>query len=308
MMIGMREANIDKLDLNLLVFLDVLLETGNLTRAGDRLGLSQPAASRALARLRRDLGAPLFVRDPRGLVPTPQALALKQPLRDALQSLRTALAPQTFDPSTASGAIRLVAPDHEAGTLLPRLIKLVTREAPGLDIELRTRPADPISQLQSGDLDLLIGVFPTAPAGFRRQRLYSDSFVCALRRGHPMLRKSKSLTLEQFVQLPHAFITVTGSGRGAVDQALEKLGKQRRIALRVPQFLAAPRIVAQTDLILTLPRRLAAMMAEQEALVLIDPPLKLAEFQISQLWHERQQSDPRHRWLRDAMVRAADDG
>jgi len=301
----MHETHIDALDLNLLRLLDALLDTGNLTRAGDRLGLSQPAASRALARLRAALGDPLFVRLPQGLKPTPRAQALREPLRRALRDLQQALQPHRFDPASARGAIRIVAPDHEATTLLPALLQRLTRDAPNIDIDLPPRPAEPLALLADGTLDLIIGVFPDAPAGFRAQRLYDDDFVCVLRRGHPALRRGAPLSLARYAALPHALISITGSGGGAVDTALAKHGLARRIALRIPHFLAAPLIVAHSDLVLTMPRRLARHLAAAAPLQLIEPPLDLPGFTISQLWHEHQQHDARHRWLRQTVAAAA---
>lgn len=176
---------------------------------------------------------------------------------------------------------------------------------PGLDIALLPRSPNTFALLADDGADLAIGVFDSAPAGFRRQRLYSDSMVCLVRRGHPVLRHG--LTLERFQELLHVLITITGEGGGMVDSALAARGLTRRVALRIPSFLAAPLVVARSDLIVTLPRRTALEFAALAPLVLIEPPLALPRFDVSQLWHERQQADARHGWLRRMLVSAVDD-
>jgi len=294
--IVMHQVDLAGIDLNLLKLLEALFDTRNVTRAGDRLDLSQPAASRALARLRKTLGDPLFVRAAEGLVATPRAERLREPLSRALAAVRDVIAPQRFDAKTATGAMRLVVPDVDAATLVPKLLATFAREAPGVDIELPPRGRGPLELLASDRADLALGVFDTAPAGFRRQRLYSDTMVCVVRKGHPVLRRG--LTLERFIELNHALITITGEGGGMVDAALAAKGRTRRIALRIPSFLAAPLVVARSDLIVTMPRRAAAEFAAVAPLALVEPPLRLAGFDVSQLWHERQQAEPRHMWLR----------
>jgi DNA-binding transcriptional LysR family regulator len=299
----MTQTDLRGVDLNLLLLLEALLATGSVTRAGDRLDLSQPAASRALARLRRTFGDPLFVRATGGLTPTRRAEALRSPLAQALAAVRAVVAPSTFDPARATGAVRLIVPDQDAAALAPRLVATVAAAAPELDVAFLPRRGDPLAALAADDADLALGVFPTAPAGFRRQRLYSDTMVCVVRRGHPVL--ARGLTLQRFVQLRHALITITGEGGGVVDAALAARGLARRIALRIPSFLAAPLVVARSDLIVTMPRRAAAEIAATLPIVVVEPPLPLPGFDVSQLWHERQHADPRHAWLRRIVASIA---
>jgi DNA-binding transcriptional LysR family regulator len=242
------------------------------------------------------LGDPLFVRGASGLVPTRHAEALREPLARALAAVREVVAPQAFDPSTATGAIRLAIPDVDATTLVPRLLAAFAQQAPGLDIVLLPRGPDWLAMLAGDHADLAIGVFDSAPAGFRRQRLYSDTMVCLVRQGHPVLKRG--LTLERFTGLNHALITITGEGGGVVDTALAARGMARRVALRIPSFLAAPLVVARSDLIVTMPRHAAIEFASLVPLAIVEPPLKLDGFDVSQLWHERHQADARHSWLR----------
>jgi DNA-binding transcriptional LysR family regulator len=299
----MHQVDLAAVDLNLLKLLEALFETRNVTRAGDRLDLSQPAASRALQRLRKTLGDPLFVRGAEGLVPTPHAARLQEPLARALAAMRDVIAPQHFDPKTATGAVRLVVPDVDAAMLVPRLLATFARDAPHIDIELPPRGRGTLDLLAHDRADLALGVFDTAPAGFRRQRLYSDTMVCIVREGHPVLRRG--LTLERFVAMKHALITITGEGGGVVDAALAAKGLARRIALRIPSFLAAPLVVARSDLVVTMPRRTALEFAALAPLVLVEPPVKLGGFDVSQLWHERQHAEARHIWLRRVVREVA---
>jgi DNA-binding transcriptional LysR family regulator len=292
----MQKVDLSGVDLNLLTLLEALFETRNVTRAGDRLDLSQPAASRALQRLRNAFRDPLFVRTPGGLIPTPRAEHLREPLARALAAVRDVIAPRAFDPKTAIGAVRLAVADVDAATLVPRLLAALATAAPGLDVELSARSRDTLGLLAADQVDLALGVFDSAQAGYRRQRLYTDTMVCIVRRGHPVLKRG--LTLERFAAMKHALITITGEGGGVVDDALAAKGLARRIALRIPSFLAAPLVVARSDLVVTMPRHAATEFAALAPLALLEPPLKLAAFDVSQLWHERHHADARHAWLR----------
>jgi DNA-binding transcriptional LysR family regulator len=298
----MHQVDLHGVDLNLLTMLEALFETRSVTRAGDRLDLSQPAASRALGRLRRTLADPLFVRGSDGLVPTRRAMALREPLAEALAAVRAMVAGPAFDPATATGSVRLIAPDFDAAALIPPLRAAFATQAPSLDIVLLPRRDDALASLAADEADLALGVFATAPAGFRRQRLYSDTMICALRRDHPVL--ARGLTLARFAALDHMLISITGEGGGVVDDALAVRGLTRRIALRVPSFLAAPLVVARSDLIVTMPRRVAREFAAFAPIALVEPPLPIPAFTVSQLWHERQHTDARHAWLRRTLVTA----
>lgn len=299
----MHETDLRGIDLGLLALFEALLDTRSVTRAGDRVDLSQPAASRALARLRALLHDPLFVRGPDGLVPTRRALALRAPLAAALGAVRALVAPPVFDPASATGTARILAPDFDAAALVPPLLAAFGTAAPGLDVALLPRRGDALVALAADDADLAVGVYANAPAGFRRQRLYDDTMVCVLRRGHPAL--ARPLTAARFAALDHALITVTGEGGGVVDTALAQRGLVRRILLRVPSFLAAPLVVARSDLVVTMPRRIATEFAAIAPLVLVEPPLPIPRFTVSQVWHERQHADPRHAFVRTTLAAVA---
>ena len=300
----MREVNLAGIDLNLLVALGALLEERNVTRAAGRVGLSQPAMSRALGRLRALFDDRLLVRTSAGLEPTPRAEALAAPLRRVLAEVGRMVQPPDFDPAKQQGCVRLAMADYQSLVLLPRLLRHCEREAPGLDLQVVPHGPDSVRGVESGAVDLAIGVFPDADSGFYRQTLYRDDFACVVRAGHPVLEGP--MTAERYAALRHAFLTVAGDGRGgAVDEALESIGLSRRIGLRTPHFLAAPLVVAETDLVLTLPRRLAEQLRTFAPLAIFDPPVPLAGFAVSQLWHERRHEDPQHAWLRAAVLACA---
>jgi DNA-binding transcriptional LysR family regulator len=296
----MHEADLQGVDLRLLALLEALFATRSVTRAGDRLDLSQPAASRALARLRALLHDPLFVRGADGLVPTRRAQALRAPLAAALGAVRALVVPPVFDPATATGTVRILAPDFDAAALVPPLLAALRTAAPGLDVALLPRRGDALAALAADDADLALGVYANAPAGFRRQRLYDDTMVCLLRRGHPAL--ARPLTPARFAALHHALVTITGEGGGVVDAVLAQRGLARRVVLRLPSFLAAPLVVARSDLVVTMPRRVATEFAAIAPLVLVEPPLPIPRFTVSQVWHERQHADPRHAFLRATIA------
>ena len=299
----MREVNLAGIDLNLLVALDALLAERSVTRAADRVGLSQPAMSRALGRLRDLFGDRLLVRTSSGLAPTPRAEALAQRLRAVLMEVGQIVRAPEFDPATLRGMARIAIPDYLGLLVLPALLRRLEREAPGLDIVLAPPRATTLNELEAGGPDLAIGNFPDVPAGFYGKPVMTDGFACLARRGHPAL--TEPLTPERFAGLRHALITVRDDrSPGAVDEALGRLGLTRRIALRVPNFLAAPLIVAETDLILTLPRRLAHWLAGRADVQVMEPPLDLGTFTILQLWHERRRDDPEHAWLRATAASA----
>ncbi len=293
--------NIMDMDLNLLVVLDALLEEGNVTKAAARVGLSQPAMSNALARLREKFGDPLFVRTPGGMIPTARARALTEPVRLALRAIGAALAPgPIFDPAQSSQVFTIATTDYAELVLLPELSARFRESAPGVKLDLRSpRERVPQRELEAGQLDVAIGLFPDAPASFYRQTLFVEDFVCILRKDHPLRGK---LTLEKYAALRHALISPFGGMTGTVDEALEKHGLKREVVVATPHFLVAPLVVVRTDYILTLPRRVAASLASYLPVRLVEPPLELSKFTISQLWHERTHHDPAHRWFRAQLA------
>lgn len=291
------------IDLNLLTSLDAVLETQNLTLAAKRLGLTQPAVSHSLKRLRELLGDPILVRTKRGMTPTPRALELRPAVRDALAAAAAVLqAAPAFDHRASQRAFAIALPDQTAFQMLPRLANELT-EAPGLRIDVRPLQHDRIVEELGRDLDLAISVFRDAPAGIREQALFKEEFVCVMRRGSPAARGPWDLA--RYLACRHLMIAPRGLTGSPLDELLAKRGQARSISMLVPHFLVAPHIVAATDLVWTAPQRLAAAFAEQLPLTTRDVPFKVPGFTIIMRWHMRLDRDPGVIWLRETLKRCA---
>lgn len=305
----MHDVHLEALDMNLLVALRALLAERHVTRAAARVGLSQPAMSHALARLRELLGDPLLVRTPSGMQPTPRAEAMTAPLQRALEDIGRVLAsPAPFVPRLATRKFRIATNDYMELVVLPRLLARLWKEAPNVDVRVVNLTARANDELAEGRLDLALGVVDRsgqvdAPQGIRSQRLVSDGFVCVVREGHPVVKRR--LSLDDFVALPHALVAPRGEPGSIVDSALERIGKKRRVAVEVPHFLVAPHVVRETDVVLTLAARVAKSLAPLLGLRQLPPPVELPGFSMSMLWHERQHVDPAHVWLRGLMAAVA---
>lgn len=296
------------LDLNLLSVLHVVLEERSVRRAAARLGLTPSAVSHALRRLRELLGDPLVVRTARGVVPTARAERLAAPLGHALAELRGALADESsFDVATLRRSFTLSSADLAQFVLLPMLTRELAQSAPGVRLVVRPPRGDLFASLSRGALDLAFGIFDKgdrgehASEGFRYQALFHEDFLCIVHRDHPAARGP--LSLERYLSLSHISVAPRGSAGSIVDTALARLGHRRSVALVVPHFLVAPHIVADSDLALMLPARVAQHFARHLPLALLPPPLPLSGFTIGQLWHERLHRDPAHKWLRQLIAR-----
>jgi len=291
------------LDLNLVVALDALLDTGSVSRAARRVGVSTSAMSHTLARLRAQLGDPLFVRAGRGLSPTPRAEELRGPVRIAMHALHDVFQPpEAVEPATLRRSFRLQMTDHVALLLGPPLDRLVSAEAPGVDLLFLPVEAEIASPLRSGELDLAIGVWSALPGGVRRETLYEEGFVCVVRADHPTV--GAELELSRYAALPHVLVSPRGRPGGYVDQVLERLGLKRRGARVVPYFVPAVQLVATSDMVLTVSERVAHAFAEVWPIRVLRPPLPLQRYALEMAWHEGTGHDPESRWLRRA-VRAA---
>jgi len=291
------------LDLNLALVLHALLAERSVSRAAKRLGLSQSATSHALARLRSSLEDPLFLRVPHGIVPTPRAEALAAPLAAGLALLSQSLvAPPRFEPSTHSRSFRIAATDYVEFLLLPRFLGALASEAPNVDVWVRPYSDEALVALGRGDVELVIGVVgPEAGSpGLQQLQLITERLVCVVREGHPLTRGR--LTLARFAAAKHVLIAPRGRPGGPVDDALAARGLARKIAVAVPHFLAAPHIIAETDLVLTMAERIAASFASVLPLKILELPFELPLVRGSMLWHERHSGDPAHAWLRQRLV------
>ena len=298
----MRHVDIAAIDLNLLVVLDALLVERHVTRAAKRLCVTQPAVSRALSRLRGMFDDELLVRMGQVMHPTPKALALAAPIRRLIKDVESLLAPEAFEPSRARGVVRLAAPDIVAYMLVPPLLRRLRSEAPQLDVEIAPWSAAWREQLESGQVDLTFGQPAGDAPGFFSKLLVRNEWATVLRQGHPALRTRWSL--ETYRSLDHLLIGFTSHGGGHVDEALARLGKTRRVALRMPYVILSPHLAAESDLVLTTAKWLADKLARPLGLVVRRPPaeLRLAPVDLPMVWHERAHRDPRQRWLRGVLL------
>ncbi|MDB4965741.1 MAG: transcriptional regulator, LysR family [Myxococcales bacterium] len=300
----MNTVHVEAFDLNLLLAFEALWAERHVTRAAARVGLTQSAMSHALGRLRAQLDDPLFQPTPRGLQPTARAHALAPPLGEALALVRGAVATQApFSPKELRRTFTIGTTDYGELAFVARLMARLVREAP--DVRLSIRPVANIggSELLSGEHDLVLGVGRPQTSGVRAELLFVDSFVSLLRAGHPATRRP--LTLERFLALSHVLVSPQGTGESQVDAALRERGRSRRVVLRIPHFLAAPHVVAESDCIITLPERVARTVAARHGLVIRRTPLALPTFSFSQFWHARNDADPGHQWLRRTLAAVA---
>lgn len=302
---SMREVDLRRLDLNLLVALEALLDEKNVTRAAQRLGMSQPAASRALGRLRALFSDALLVDGPGGYVLSARAEELRPALRRILAGVSEMLEGNAFDPATTTGRIRLLMQDLQAAVLAPHLLARLAREAPSLDLDIVAPGTNGFEALEHGTADAMVALIDDAPVGIQRRRLYDEQLVTIMRAHHPAL--AGKLTLDRFLALEHIVVSVTGIGAAPVDEVLARMGRTRRVKLRVPNFFAAVEIAARSDLVMTLPASLARVAADMRRFVSLPPALDLGRFTMSLAWHARQQDAPRHIWLRRMIVAAAAD-
>lgn len=291
---------------------------GSLTRAAAELAMTQPAASHALKRLHAAVGEPLFVRTAVGMKPTARAEALWPQVREALDSLRQALAPDRFDPRAGNAVFRLAMADATAALLSPPLLAALQNEQARVSVRilpLTTR--DPRRLLLEGEADLAVGHFPVALAalmtdgaasGLYHQHLYDSRYVCVMRRGHPLAERA--LTLDDYCAAEHLLVSFSGRPNGLMDQALAALGRRRRIVLIVNQFFTAGRVVTQSDLLTVLPERFVAATGYADQLVTRELPFAMDAVSVQMLWPVRLDPDAAQRWLRQHLLDAAtrDDG
>ncbi|MFD2263747.1 LysR family transcriptional regulator [Lacibacterium aquatile] len=288
------------LDLNLLKLFDAVWQERHVGRAAMRLGLTQPAASNGLARLRTALGDPLFIKTPSGMVPTTRAEELAPIVAEVLLRLRSALRTSAdFDPASASGSVTFGLSDHAEFLLAPELAAHLASAAPGLALRLRhTDKRDALDLLERGELDLAIGVLPPGPAHVTRQILYRDSFA-VLTSGPDVS------TLDSFCAAEHLLVSAAGSSKGAVDTVLEAQGRSRRITLTVAHYGVVPAILRARPLICTLPRRLAERVASGCTVHDLPPGLEISAVPLTMLWHSRADADPLHIWIRRLIAEMA---
>jgi len=296
--------NLHGIDLNLLVAFDALMAERNVTRAGARIGRTQPAMSAALSRLRALFKDELFVRGPNGLQPTPRAVELAEPLGRALAQIqRTLEFTQGFDPATSSVAFNIGLSEHPTFLVLPRLIERLREAAPAITLRVRTFVArdDAVTMLDAGEIDMAVGLPPTTPAGRILTRpLFEERFVSIVRRKHPAAERG--MDLRTFLSLSHLLVSPENERFGRVDAALAKLGHKRRLALTLPHLYPAPMLIAQSDMVSTMMAGVIACCGCAEQLKIFEPPVALDPVPFVMLWHRRNDAHPAQRWLRDCIA------
>lgn len=294
--------DITELDLNLLLVFQTIHREQNVTRTATRLGLSQPAVSSALGRLRRILGDPLFVRTRQGMQPTARALQLLGPIDQGLGLIRQGLQQHVgFDPRQADAAFTLLVSDIGELVYLPPLMQRIRIVAPGIRLRIRQLSQNHYAEaLESGAADLAIGFVAAMRSSFRYRRLFSDSFVCIARADHP--DAGSSIRVQQFLQAEHVIKSRAGHLDGMIAKAIARLGYRLKIVLSVPHFHAIPEIVARTDLIAVVPRGLASVTPDRGRLRIMPLPFHMPSFQIGLHWHARCHDDPANRWLRKLVT------
>jgi DNA-binding transcriptional LysR family regulator len=295
------------LDLNLLAAFDALMLERNVTRAAARVGVSQPAMSAALGRLRTLFADPLFLRSAEGLLPTARAREMAEPVAAALHTIETALlARPHFDPTQASTTFNLGMTDYPAHVLLPQLIQAVGAHAPGITLNVHgfNGRDSAVEMLDAGSIDMAIGILPTQTESRILSRpLLRDEFVTLLRHDHPSA--GCGMDLETFLSLPHVLVSPEGDRYGVVDQALAQIGRQRRITLTLAHMFAAPALVAHSDHVATLMKRVVLNCAEGPGLKLFTPPVALPVIEFHLLWHRRNVGHQAQQWLRERVIEVA---
>ena len=305
-----------RMDLNLLVYLDVLLREGNVTRAAQQLGISQPAMSNGLKRLREAFGDPLLVRTSDGMTPTERALELKPEVREVLSRVEHFVQPVSdFEPATSEQVFRIMCSDYAEVTLLPGLLGRLRREAPHITLDVMTPSDVNFHDVEQGKVDLVINRFDELPSSFHQTVLWRDSFSCLAAKktlgGH-------ELDLDTYLAARHVWVSKTGMGVGVgvdpadvqrlgwVDAALAEIGHKRNIAIFTRHYLVALQHASSQDLIATVPTRAAALKSWDDDVMIVPPPFDIPEIDLTMAWSPLLHNNPGHRWLRQCFREVAD--
>ncbi|HBF31970.1 LysR family transcriptional regulator [Rhizobium sp.] len=296
-------SDIKNVDLNLLKALDALMETCSVTRAAERLGLTQPAVSGMLTRLRETFDDPLFIRTQRGVLPTPRAQALAAPLRQALMEIQSLLTPHVFDPAKAVMTVTIAATDYAQKAVLLPFMSALRQEASNVRVSVRPVELSNLGQqMESGNLDMALITPDMALDTMRSRMLFNETYVCIMRKAHPA--SDRPLDIDHLCALDHVLMSHDGSRfHGATDAALEKIGRSRRVVAAVPSFLVLIDLVRQSDLVAMVPSRL---VADATDLFIQAPPIDIPGFAKILTWHERLQSDPAQKWIRETIARCVE--
>ncbi len=289
---------LNELDLNLLVVFHQLMTDRRVSRAAENLGVSQPAVSNSLAKLRKRFGDELFLRTPKGMEPTPFALELAEPVGYALALIHSGVNQRSsFDPARSQRAFTIGMTDIGEIHFLPPLIERLRLEAPGVTLStVRNTAVNLRDELESGQVDLALGLIPQLKAGFFQRRLFVQNYVCLMRRGHRL--DKRRITLAEFSAAEHLVVISAGTGHGKVDELLQRSGVERQVRLTVPHYVSVGHILQQSELLATVPELLADRLTGPFDLVKVSHPAKLPDVAINLFWHAKVHREPANRWLR----------
>lgn len=307
--------NLERVDLNLLIYLDVLLREKNVTRAAEYLGITQPALSNALRRLREMFGDPLLIRSSEGMTPTERALQLQPQIRQSLADLQKVLEPTgTFDAQKSKRVFRIMASDYAEATLVPRLSMAMRNQAPGIVLDFLTPSDVDYKDMEQGKVDVAINRFNEIPQSFHQITVWRDSFSCLLNPDNPAL---KYFNLDAYLEAKHIWVSKTGmgvgfgvnpkksGGLGWIDKALDDLGLKRNISIFTRHYQMPALIAESNDLIATLPSRIAKLQAANSNLVIMPPPFDIPEFELKMAWSPLLHHNAAHQWLRALIMTVA---
>ena len=309
--------NLKNIDLNLLVYLDVLLRERNVTRAAESLGISQPAMSNGLRRLRELFSDPLLVRTSGGMRPTERAEKLQAKVRQVVASIEKVVQPdRQFDATTANRVFRISVSDYSESTLLPHMLRRMRLEAPDVSLDILTPSDVSYQDLEQGSVDLVINRFDELPQSFHQRSIWRDGFSCVFSHQNPI---RNSFNLQTYLKAGHVWVSKTGMGIGVgiepgtnqslgwVDEALAKLGKERRIRVFTRHYEAAMRLANLRDLIITLPSKAANLLKDDPNIIIVPPPFVIPEFELTMAWSPLLQHNPAHQWMRRLIAGVARD-
>lgn len=289
-------------ELNLLMIFDAIMTEGAITRAADRLSMTQPAVSNALSRMRAVWGDELFVKDGRGIQPTAFAKNMWSQIQTPLSALEDAVNPDQFDPATATRTFRIAATDTFVDVIWGPLRQVIEREAPGINIYAVPNPTiESADILKAAEAELAISKYTQSESVIRSEHLLDPSYVVVMRPDHPLAQEQ--LTLEQFINADHLLVSLTGDVTGPTDLALQSLGKKRRVAMSVNNFFNVPGLLKQTNLICVAPSMVLEREIFSKQLAVFESPVEVSPTPVSLLWHKRQDHDPGLQWLRRHVVR-----
>jgi DNA-binding transcriptional LysR family regulator len=286
------------IDLNQLVLFQQLMIERRVSKVAENLGLTQPAVSNTLAKLRRQFGDDLFVRTPKGMMPTPFAEQLAEPVGHALGMIHSGLNQHSrFEPASAKRSVTIGMTDIGEIVFLPALVERLRQDAPGVSLStVRTTATNLREDMEAGKVDLAIGPLPQLKAGFFQRRLFRQRYVCLFRKGHPLDRKR--LTLRDFKAAEHLVIVSAGTGHGKADDLIRRAGVERTVRLTIPHFVSVGHLLRRTDMVATVTERLAESLAEPFDLTFLPHPVDLPQVAINVFWHAKVHRSPAHQWLR----------